>query len=71
MNRVRGAIVAAVVAAGAVAVAPPAHAGKSCFGKRPTIVGSNRSETIKRTGKADVIVARGGNDRIYGKAARI
>jgi uncharacterized delta-60 repeat protein len=35
-----------------------------CAGKRATIVGSPRSDRLKGTRRADVIVALGGNDRI-------
>lgn len=39
-----------------------------CFGKRATIVGTNRGEVIRGTARADVIVALGGADTIYGRA---
>ena len=45
----------------------PGGGGKSvprCSGKRATIVGSSRSERLKGTRRADVIVALGGNDKI-------
>jgi DNA-binding beta-propeller fold protein YncE len=39
-----------------------------CFGKRATIVGTQRSDRLKGTRRADVIVSLGGNDRISGGA---
>jgi parallel beta-helix repeat protein len=51
-----------------LAVSPQARAdvGLMCFGKRATIVGSNKGNTLKGTKKADVILGLGGNDRIVG-----
>jgi DNA-binding beta-propeller fold protein YncE len=37
-----------------------------CFGKRATIVGTQRGDRLKGTRRADVIVSLGGNDRISG-----
>ena len=56
-----------MVAAGLVPLsANPASATTLCFGKPPTIVGTERSEHLVGTAGNDVIVARGGNDRITG-----
>ncbi|MEA2364099.1 MAG: hypothetical protein QOD71_3244 [Thermoleophilaceae bacterium] len=37
-----------------------------CFGKRATIVGTQRADRLKGTRRADVIVSLGGNDRVSG-----
>jgi Ca2+-binding RTX toxin-like protein len=37
-----------------------------CFGRRATIVGTQRADVLRGTARADVIVALGGNDRITG-----
>jgi len=42
-----------------------------CFGKRATIVGSSKSETISGTPRDDVIVALGGNDTIKAKNHKV
>lgn len=52
-----GAFLAA--AAGSAGAAPP-----RCFGKKATIVGTNKADVLKGTAKADVIVGLGGNDKI-------
>lgn len=48
-------------AAVAVAAVP------KCFGKRATIVGTNRRDVLRGTSGPDVIVAKGGNDTIFGR----
>ena len=54
----------------AIALAAPATADAArCFGKKPTIVGTDKSEKIVGTRKTDVIFARRGNDKIVGKGA--
>ena len=52
-----GAFLAA--AAGSAAAATP-----KCFGKKATIVGTNKADVLKGTAKADVIVGLGGNDEV-------
>jgi Ca2+-binding RTX toxin-like protein len=52
-----GAFLAA--AAGSASAAAP-----KCFGKKATIVGTNKADVLKGTAKADVIVALGGNDKV-------
>ena len=41
-----------------------------CAGRRATIVGSARGETLRGTPRADVIVARGGNNRVRAGGGR-
>jgi Ca2+-binding RTX toxin-like protein len=54
----------------AIALATPVTADAArCFGKKATIVGTDRSEKLVGTRKADVIFARRGNDKIVGKGA--
>jgi Ca2+-binding RTX toxin-like protein len=53
--------------AAAVPVADAGAARPRCFGKRATIVGSERSDTITGTPKADVIVGNAGTDSIDGR----
>jgi uncharacterized delta-60 repeat protein len=43
---------------------------RRCAGKRATIVGTARGETLRGTAGADVIVALAGNDRVLGRGAR-
>ena len=51
----------------AATVASPASAAKpKCQGKVATIVGTQKADIIRGTAKRDVIVAKGGADRIYG-----
>jgi hypothetical protein len=38
-----------------------------CWGRTPTIVGTNNDDVIEGTEGDDFIVGLGGNDRIYGK----
>ncbi len=55
------------VLVGAFLVAAADSAGAAtpkCFGKKATIVGTNRADVLKGTAKADVIVGLGGNDKI-------
>ena len=52
-----GAFLAA--AAGSASAAP-----LECFGKKPTIVGTNGADVLKGTAEVDVIVGRGGDDKI-------
>ena len=40
------------------------RAAPKCFGKKATIVGTNKADVLKGTAKADVIVGLGGNDTI-------
>jgi Ca2+-binding RTX toxin-like protein len=48
-----------LAAAGSASAAAP-----KCFGKKATVVGTNKADVLKGTGKADVIVGLGGNDKI-------
>lgn len=49
--------------------ATPAHAAvPDCFGKEPTIVGTEDADFLEGTGEADVIQALAGDDTIYGYA---
>jgi Ca2+-binding RTX toxin-like protein len=48
-------------AAGSVSAATP-----KCFGKKATIVGTDKADLLKGTNKVDVIVGLGGNDTIKG-----
>jgi Ca2+-binding RTX toxin-like protein len=65
------AVAIAVTAGAFVAVAAPASAARTCFGKRATLVGNNRdprkSVELKGTPRNDVIVSLGGSDYIYGR----
>ena len=65
----RALAVAAVLAlVGSLMLTPAAHAARpKCFGKRATIVGTNGRDRLRGTPRADVIVAKGGNDRISGR----
>jgi uncharacterized delta-60 repeat protein len=62
-------------AAGAGPAGGPGSAGGTartpstprCAGKRATIVGTARGETLRGTPRADVIVALGGNDRVVAR----
>ena len=49
-----------------VGLALTAPEDQRCFGRKPTIIGSDRSEVIRGTNRPDVILALGGNDRITG-----
>lgn len=49
-----------------VGLALTAPKGQRCFGRKPTIIGSDRSEVIRGTNRPDVILALGGDDRITG-----
>src|ERR671919_299430 len=67
-------ITSSITAVALVAVVVPAHpatAAPTCFGKRATIVGTNRDplRTIELKGTLgnDVIVSLGGSDNIYGR----
>ncbi len=51
-------------------VAAPAAAAPACWGRRATIVGSDRADTLRGTDGADVIAALGGNDTVYGMETR-
>ncbi|MDQ5821247.1 MAG: hypothetical protein M3540_07400 [Actinomycetota bacterium] len=63
-----GVLAAAAVLAGAAGGATGGAEAKrpTCDGKKATIVGTARSETINGTGRADVIVAGAGNDGVKG-----
>jgi len=50
----------------AAAAGPASAAAPKCFGKKATIVGTNKADVLKGTAKADVIVALGGNDKVTG-----
>ncbi len=55
------------VLVGAFLAATAGSAGAAtskCFGKRATIVGTNKADVLKGTAKADVIVGLGGNDTV-------
>jgi Ca2+-binding RTX toxin-like protein len=57
------------VLVGAFLAATAGSAGAAtprCFGKKPTIIGTNRAEELKGTAKPDVIVGLGGADEIEG-----
>jgi Ca2+-binding RTX toxin-like protein len=58
------AAVAALALGGLAAV--QARGVPKCFGRRATLVGSGKSETLRGTRGPDVIVAKGGNDDIRG-----
>jgi Ca2+-binding RTX toxin-like protein len=62
---------AAFVASLAVVVPTPVAAQTpsvpSCFGRAPTIVGTEAADSLVGTPEADVIVGLGGNDRIEGR----
>ena len=70
MKRARGRaamVAAAATVIGSILAAAPAQAAPRCFGKRPTIVGTDRSDRINGTAGADVILGLGGRDRINGR----
>jgi Ca2+-binding RTX toxin-like protein len=63
------ALAGVVVGAGVAESSGPAAPGKtrpSCFGKRATIVGTQKSNVIRGTRRSDVIAGLGGNDTISG-----
>jgi Ca2+-binding RTX toxin-like protein len=63
----RVALVVAVIGSASLMITPAAHAAKiTCFGRRPTILGTHRGDTIKGTPKRDVIAGMGGKDVIKG-----
>jgi Ca2+-binding RTX toxin-like protein len=63
----RVALVVATIGSASLMITPAAHAAKiTCFGKRPTILGTNRADIIKGTPKRDVIAGLGGDDVIKG-----
>jgi len=43
---------------------------RDCFGRKPTIVGTNKRDRLRGTDARDVILAGGGNDLIKGKDGR-
>ncbi len=47
--------------------AVPAHAAKRCYERAATILGSAGDDILRGTPRADVIIARGGNDIIKGR----
>ncbi|HEU4481335.1 MAG TPA: hypothetical protein VFS18_05570, partial [Actinomycetota bacterium] len=63
--------IVALALVGAVLPTNPAVAAPTCFGKKATIVGTNRNENkvveLRGTRGNDVIVGRGGSDLIYGR----
>lgn len=69
ISRKLGTMAAALLA---VAMAPGLTESKetraTCFGKRPTIVGTPRSDVLQGSSGTDVIAGFGGDDRIYGNA---
>src|SRR5919108_5916410 len=58
------AFVAASIGAISIPAATAAAAGRTCFGKRPTIVGTQGNDVLHGTTGRDVIVSLGGNDHI-------
>ena len=61
----RGGLVVTVLIASCAAIAVPATAAPhECFGKKATIVGTERADELRGTERADVIVALGGGDTI-------
>jgi Ca2+-binding RTX toxin-like protein len=63
----RIALVLATIALASLAITPAAHGAKiTCFGRRPTVLGTNRADLIKGTPKRDVIASLRGNDVIKG-----
>jgi Ca2+-binding RTX toxin-like protein len=48
----------------AAAAGPSSAAAPKCFGKKATIIGTNKADALKGTARADVIVGLGGNDTI-------
>jgi Ca2+-binding RTX toxin-like protein len=66
-----GVVVTAALCLSILAFAPAAQAARpKCFGKRATILGSQRNDRLRGTPKADVIVGRGGDDVITGRDGR-
>jgi Ca2+-binding RTX toxin-like protein len=43
-----------------------AEGGRSCYGRRPTIVGTQGDDVLRGAPSNDVIVGRGGDDQIWG-----
>jgi Ca2+-binding RTX toxin-like protein len=58
------ALMAASIGAVSLPAATAAAAGRTCFGKRPTIVGTQGNDVLHGTTGRDVIVSLGGNDHI-------
>lgn len=48
----------------------PASAGSSCFGRKPTITGTDGNDTIRGTRGNDVIAGGAGHDSIAGRGGR-
>jgi Ca2+-binding RTX toxin-like protein len=61
---------ASVMIASVFSVRSVNAAALRCFGKRPTIVGTENPESISGTPRADVILGLGGNDIITGGEGR-
>lgn len=57
-----GLVASVLIVPGTASAATP-----KCFGKRATIVGTNKGERIVGTPRADVIVGKGGDDTIFGR----
>ena len=61
------AVTGATVLIGTLAWPGIAHAAPTCLGKRATIVGTARGDQLRGTRRADVIVAGGGADTVFGR----
>lgn len=69
-NNLRIAVAACVVSASLGATATTASAGlreQRCFGRKPTIVGTNGDDRIRGTSGSDVIITGPGNDVVRGR----
>src|SRR5919201_593571 len=58
------AFVAASIGAISIPAVTAAAGGRTCFGKHPTILGTQGNDTLHGTTGRDVIVSLGGNDYI-------
>ena len=58
------AFVAASIGAISIPAVTAAAGGRTCFGKHPTILGTQGNDTLHGTTGSDVIVSLGGNDHI-------
>jgi Ca2+-binding RTX toxin-like protein len=55
---------AALLCLAPIAAANAAGKSRTCFGKHPTILGTQHSDSIRGTSGVDVIISLGGNDHI-------